>query len=95
MLLASMTAGMANTTMNACTSIAQTNSGIRDSAIPGARCLKMVAMTLTAPPSAASSVNVIICAHVSVRLPGEKAGPDSGVYANQPASGPMCTRKLP
>ena len=41
--------GRANTTKNAVTSIAQTNKGISNSLIPGARILMMVAIKLTAP----------------------------------------------
>ena len=44
------TQGMANSIMKDCTSIAQTNSGIRFSDMPGARCLKMVTISSTAPP---------------------------------------------
>ena len=77
-LLESMTAGMANTVMNAVTSIAQTNSGMRLSDIPGARCFRIVTIIWTAIPSADSSVNVTICAQKSMRLPGEYSGPASG-----------------
>ena len=73
-----MIAGIANTTMNDCTSIAHTNTGIRSSDMPGARNLSAVTRISTAAKSAASSVNVIICAQMSTRLPGEYPGPDSG-----------------
>ena len=44
----SITAGIAKMTMNAVTSIAQTNSGMRSSDMPGARSLKTVTMISTA-----------------------------------------------
>jgi hypothetical protein len=59
----------------AVTSIAQTNSGMRFSVMPGARSLKMVVIMTTASSSADSSVKVIICAQKSMRLPGEYSGP--------------------
>ena len=77
-LLASMTTGMANTVMKAVTRIAQTRRGMRFSAIPGARCLKIVTISCTDTPSAESSVKVIICAQKSARLPGVYSGPASG-----------------
>jgi hypothetical protein len=52
----------------------------------------MVATSSTATASAATSVNVTICAQKSVRLPGEYSGPASGTYENQPVSGPMLSR---
>jgi hypothetical protein len=48
--------------MNAVTSIAQTNSGIRLSDIPGRRCFMMVTIISTAATSAAISKNVMIVA---------------------------------
>ena len=89
-----MTAGIAKMTMNDTTIIDHTNSGIRLSDIPGARCLNAVTRMLTATISADSSVKVIICAHVSERLPGSNVGPESGVYANQPASGPAPMKNI-
>ena len=77
-VLASITAGIAKMIMNAVTSIAQTNSGMRLSDMPGARSLKIVVMMLTAAASAEISVKVIICAQMSTRLPGEYSGPASG-----------------
>src|SRR5205085_10819664 len=93
MVLASMTAGMAKITMNDCTSIAQQNIGMRLSDIPGARILKIVAISSVATQSAETSVNVIIWAQKSTRLPGEKSGTESGGYANQPASRPVIVKK--
>ena len=61
---------------------------MRASVMPGARVARMVATSSTATQSAATSVNVIICAQKSVRLPGEKSDAESGTYADQPASGP-------
>src|SRR3954465_33619 len=84
-----MTAGMAKQTMKLVTSRAQTNSGILFRDMPGARCLKMVLMVLTAMASDDNSVKVIICAQKSPRLPAEYSGPASGRYRNQPVSGPM------
>ena len=77
-VLASITAGIANTVMKEVTRIAHTRSGMRLSVMPGARCLRMVTISCTAMPSAASSLKVIICAQKSVRLPGEYSGPASG-----------------
>ncbi len=51
---------------------------MRLSDIPGARCLKMVVMRLTATASDEISVKVIICAQTSTRLPGLNCGPESG-----------------
>src|SRR3954469_12024326 len=90
-----MTDGIAKMTMNDCTTIAQTKIGIRFKDIPGARCLKTVVMISTAPTSAEISVSVIICAQKSTRWPGEYCGPDSGTYANQPASGPTLQISAP
>ena len=64
--------------MNDVTSIAQTKSGIRLSVMPGARILKMVTISSTAPTSAAISVKVIICAQTSTRLPGRELRARSG-----------------
>ena len=65
-------------TMNAVTSCAQTNSGMRLSDMPGARCLNTVTMISTAAISAEISVKVTIWAQKSARLPGENSGPASG-----------------
>jgi hypothetical protein len=81
----------AKITMNAVTTCAHTNTGMRLTVIPGARSLNVVTMMLMAAMSPAISVKVIIWAHVSMRLPGEYSGPESGTYANHPASGPMST----
>ena len=62
---------------------------MRLSDMPGARILNTVTMMSTATASAAISVNVTIWAQTSTRLPGENSGPESGTYANQPASGPV------
>src|SRR5215212_1654285 len=95
MLEASATDGMAKMIITATTSIAHANNGIRASVIPGARVLRMVATSTTAAASAETSVNVIICAQMSARLPGENCGPDKGVYANQPMSGAMFRANAP
>ncbi len=78
MALAVATYGIATSTMNDMTTIAQTNSGTRLSDMPGARCLKTVTITSIAATIAAISVNVIICAQMSTRLPGENSGPARG-----------------
>jgi hypothetical protein len=70
--------GIATSTMNDMMTMDHTNSGTRFSDIPGARCLKTVAMISIAATMAAISVNVIICAQMSTRLPGENSGPASG-----------------
>ena len=77
-VLASMTAGIANMTMKEVTSIAQTNSGMRLSDMPGARSLKMVVVMIDRDHQARSSVNVISCAQKSARLPSPYSGPASG-----------------
>ena len=46
--------------------------------IPGARILKMTAMSSAAMHMDDTSVNVIICAQKSTPLPGENWGPESG-----------------
>ncbi len=69
-MLASIIAGIANSTMNAVTTCAQTKIGTRLSDIPGARILRAVTMISTDTASAATSVKVISCAHTSARLPG-------------------------
>src|SRR4051794_32920129 len=89
MVLATITAGMAKMMRKDVTSIDQTNTGMRSSVMPGARCLNVVTMISTATASADTSVKVIICAHTSARFPGEYSGPESGTYANQPMSGPI------
>jgi hypothetical protein len=73
-----MTAGMANMTMKLTMTIDQTKSGTRLSDIPGARILNAQTVISTATMSAENSVKVIICAHVSARLPGSNVGPESG-----------------
>ena len=70
-VLASITAGIANITMNAVTSIPQTKSGMRLSVMPGARSLNTVVTRITASSRPDSSVKVIIWAQKSTRLPGE------------------------
>ena len=78
MVLAIMTAGIAMMIMKDVTSMAQTNSGMRSSDMPGARCLRTVTTISTATASAETSVKVIICAQMSARLPAAYCGPDSG-----------------
>ncbi len=68
-VLATMIAGMAKMTMNDVTTMPQTNTGTRFNDMPGARILKEVTMISTATAIAETSVNVIICAHTSDRLP--------------------------
>ena len=74
-MLAVVTAGIAKMIMNDVTSIAHTKSGMRLSDIPGARCLKIVTISSTAPTSATISVKVIVCAQMSARLPGSELRP--------------------
>ena len=73
-----MIAGIAMMMRNEVTSMLQTNSGMRSSDMPGARCLKIVTAISTATASAETSVKVIICAQMSARLPAPNCGPDSG-----------------
>src|SRR5579875_2989095 len=79
--------GMAKITMKDWTSIDQQKSGMRLSVMPGARILKMVAISSAATHMAETSVKVIIWAQKSTRFPGSNCGPASGGEANQPASG--------
>ena len=79
MLLATITAGIAKSTMKDWTSMLQQNSGMRFSDMPGARIFRIVAVSSVATHMAEISVNVIICAQTSTRLPGENCGPESGV----------------
>ncbi len=76
--LASATLGMERITISEVTRIAQANKGMRSRLIPGARCLRMVAVSTTATDSAATSVKVTICAQMSARLPTPYSGPESG-----------------
>ena len=75
----SVTAGMAKMIMNATTSWAQTNRGIRLSDIPGARWQKIVTMMHTADAIEPISTIVTICDQRSTRWPGENPGPERGV----------------
>ena len=68
-VLATMIAGIAKITMNDVTTIAHTNTGMRLSDIPGTRILNTVTMISTATAIAETSVNVIIWAQTSERLP--------------------------
>src|SRR5439155_9468262 len=77
-VLATTIAGIARMIKNEVTSIDQTNSGMRSSDIPGARCFNTVTTISTATASADSSVKVIICAQISARLPEPYCGPDNG-----------------
>ena len=72
------TEGIEKMIISATTSIAQAKIGIRPMLIPGARCLRMVVTITTAAASAATSVKVTICAQMSILLPGEYSGPESG-----------------
>ena len=69
-VLASITAGIANITMNDVTTCAHTKIGIRFSVMPGARSLKSGRDQRDATASDATSVNVISCAQTSARLLG-------------------------
>ena len=77
-VLAIITAGIANTTMNDVTTCAHTKIGIWFKAMPGARSLNAVVMIDTATASDATSVQVIICAQTSGRLVGSNSCSDSG-----------------
>ena len=55
----------------AVTTIDQTNNGTRFKVIPGARILNAVTMISIAAINPEISVNVIICAQISTRFPGE------------------------
>ena len=90
-----MTAGMAKHTMKLVTSIAQTNSGILLSDMPGARCLKIVLMVLTAIASEDSSVKVIICAQKSTRLPDEYCGSGQRHVAEPAGVRPDVQQRMP
>ena len=63
------TDGIEKMTISDVTNVDQTNNGILASVIPGARCFRIVAVSVTATASAATSVKVTICAQMSARLP--------------------------
>src|SRR3954468_9492637 len=77
-VLASITEGIANKTMNDVTPCDHTNTGTRFNVIPGARILKAVVINETATASDATSVKVISWAHTSARLLGVYKLSDSG-----------------
>ena len=68
-MLPIITEGMAKITMNAVTTIDQTNNGTRFKVIPGARILNAVTMISIAAINPEISVNVIICAHIPLAFP--------------------------
>jgi hypothetical protein len=76
--LASMIAGIANTTMNDTTRLAQTNSGMRFSDMPVVRSLKIVTISCTATARPDTSVKVIICAQISALFFGANVRRVSG-----------------
>ena len=76
--LAIITAGIAKIIMKLITIIDQTNSGMRLSDMPGQRCLNDGHHQLDGDDQPEISVKVIICDHVSMPLPGEYCGPESG-----------------
>jgi hypothetical protein len=78
-VLATAMVVMANTAINEVTRILQTNSGILFSDIPGARCLKIVMMSVTATQRIEISVNVIIWAQMSDPFVGSNCDSESGV----------------
>lgn len=78
MVLESIIAGIAKTAMNDVTTSDQTNSGTRSSDMPGARCVKAVAMISTAVMKVLTSTSVTLCDQTSTRLPGGESGPASG-----------------
>ena len=80
--------------MKATTSMAQANTGILCSAMPGARVLRMETISSTAAETAETSASVMPISQKSGPLPGEKAGPVSGVYMNQPPSGAASNSRL-
>jgi len=88
-----MTDGMAKMIMNEVTTCAQINNDQRLIDRPGARILNAVPIMTIAPTSEEISVNVIICAQMSTRFPGENPGPANGTYENHPASGPVFRMK--
>src|SRR3954464_7053131 len=89
MVLHSITDGIAKMIIHEVISCTQTNSGMRLSDMPTARCLKTVVMTATADERLLTSITETICDHKSIRWPGANVGPDSGRYENQPMSGAM------
>ena len=74
-MLPIITDGIAKMIMKDVTTYAQTNTGTRLRVMPGARIFIAVTMISIAPTSAAISVNVIICAQMSTRFPGEMPAP--------------------
>ena len=77
-VLASITAGMAKSTMNDMTTCAQTKIGSRFRVMPGVRSFNTVVMIATATASDATSVNVISWAQTSARLLGVYSASASG-----------------
>ena len=82
-----MIAGKAKMIMKAVTSIAQANTGILDSVIPGARVNRMPMISSIAPAMAEISMKPMPSSHQSAPIPGECCLPVSGGYMNQPPSG--------
>ena len=82
-----MMAGNANTIMNAVTSMAQANTGMRPRVMPGARVIKMPTINSIAPAIAEISMNPMPSSQKSAPSPGEYSLPLSGGYMNQPLSG--------
>jgi hypothetical protein len=73
-----MSVGMAKTIMNPITRIDHTNTGMRLSDIPGARCLRMVTMSPTAPTSAATSSSTTTTTHTSMPMLSSCSRRESG-----------------
>src|SRR3954451_20943272 len=74
-----VTAGNANTIMNAMPRIAHTNVGMRLSDIPGARILNVVTMKFTAPAVDDTPTKITPSPQKSRLSPGENRTSDSGV----------------
>ena len=84
MVIAPASTGIASNSRNAVTSIAQTNSGILCSVMPGARMLKMVVMKLMAPSSELAPARCSANSVQSMPMPGSKVVFESGGYSVQP-----------
>ncbi len=86
-VVAAITAGKANTIISALTRVAQANTGIRPSVMPGARVKRMPTISSMAPAIAEISMKPMPSSQKSAPMPGEYCLFVSGGYMNQPPSG--------
>src|SRR4026208_63686 len=91
---AAITAGMPTMIMPAVPSMYQAKIGIVPSVMPGTRVRRMPTMSSTAAATAEISTEPRPSTQTSVLRPGEKVGPVSGGYMNQPPSGATPKKRL-